>query len=89
VYDHGVETELASAFDEELSIRAGYGHCPTLGVRNEDLDRLQLLLPGEPQGFLEAARGRQVATYSVGTRSRSGCGFGHAADSTRYATVPL
>src|SRR3712207_1100920 len=88
VYDHGIEIDLAGAFDKELGIRAGYRHGPTLGVRDEDLDRLQPLLPGEPKGFLETARGRQVSAYPVGARSCAGRGFGHAANSTGNATVP-
>jgi len=90
VMAYGVEPDLAGSLDEERGVRAGqHGHGPTLGVRDEDLDRLQLLLLGEPQGFLETARGRQVPAYPVGARLRSGRGFGHAADSIGYARVPL
>ena len=88
VYDNGLESDLVSTFDEEFGVRAVHGHSPTLGVRDEDLDRLQLLLPGKPQGFLEAARGWQMPAYPVGACSRAGLWFGHAEDSTGYAPVP-
>jgi hypothetical protein len=89
VYDHRVETDLAGALDEERGVRAGHGHGPTLGVRDEDLDRLQLLVPGEPECSLETTRRWQVPAYPIGARSRSGRWFGHAADSSGYATVSL
>jgi hypothetical protein len=89
VYDYGVETDLTSTFDEEFGVRAGCGHGPTLRVRDEDLNRLQLLLSSEPQGFLETTRCLQVPADPVGARSRWRLWFGHADDSTGYATVPL
>src|SRR5918997_1337416 len=86
VCNYRVEPDLPDAPDEGFGVQARRGHGPTLGVGDEDLDRLQPLFSSEPQCFLQPVRGRQVPSYPVRACFGFRFGFDHATDSSGLST---